>query len=377
MDFKYKLNETVVESVDSKITGIKILQNAGLVPVEDYELLIKVNENGFEPIELSEVTDLRAPGLEGFYAKPYAKLLIYVDDIEVEVEESFLTPNKILAIAGKVVKDFYLVQLDGEIEIGYKNDRDHKVAVKNGSRFVSYEVEIIDIHDHCHNGQPVPPHCKYRISIDRDPYVVDKMCLTGREILLLTNKTPPDRFQLRQKFKDGRVVTIPNDQIVCFTDPGIEKFKTIPLDQTEGEEKKWRFEFDLLEEDQTYLSSLKLPFETVKLAIQNWVFIHNYSIPQGYNVPLVTMAVRMVGCYPTAGLDMVYFFPALSRVDGQPIGCLTDYPLDGKSYQQWSRHRTSANPWRPEVDNLSTHVPLADFWLENEFKKRPGHALSA
>ena len=64
-------------------------------------------------------------------------------------------------------------------------------------------------------------------------------------------------------------------------------------------------------------------------------------------------------------------------MDQQAVGALSEYPLDGKIYQQWSRHRTSANPWRPEVDNLSTHVPLADFWLSNEFIKRPNHALSA
>ena len=74
---------------------------------------------------------------------------------------------------------------------------------------------------------------------------------------------------------------------------------------------------------------------------------------------------------------MVYFFPALSRVDQKPIGALTSFPLDGKTYQQWSRHRTSTNPWRADVDNLSTHIPLADFWLSNEFEKRPRNALSA
>jgi len=34
--------------------------------------------------------------------------------------------------------------------------------------------------------------------------------------------------------------------------------------------------------------------------------------------------------------------------------------LDNKTFQQWSRHRTPANPWREGVDNLGTHVPLAD-----------------
>lgn len=377
MKSKFKLNEVLFESEQSKITGIEVLLKAGLVPVEDFELLIKVNENGFEPIQLTEVTDLNEPGLEGFYAKPYDKLTIYVDDVAIEVSESFLTPNKILALAGKVVKDFYLIQLDGEIEIGYKNDREHKIAIKNGSRFVSYEVEIIDIHEHCQNDQPVPEGCKYRILIDREPYVVEKECLTGKEILLLTNKTPPDRFQLRQKFKDGRVVTIKNDQKVCFTEPGIEKFKTIPLDQTEGEEKVLRREFELLEEDEAYLSQLQLPWEAARLANQNWILVHDYPIVNGYNVKTATMAIRMIGGYPTSGLDMVYFYPALSRIDQQRIGALTGHPLDGKTFQQWSRHRTSANPWRADIDNLSTHIPLADFWLSNEFVKRPTHELSA
>lgn len=377
MKNKFKLNDKLFESENSKITGKEILLKAGLVPVEDFELLIKVNENGYEPIELTEVTDLHEPGLEGFYAKPYGKLTIYVDDVALEVEETFLTPNKILALAGKEVKDFYLVQLDGEIEIGYKNDREHKVAVKNGSRFVSYEVEIIDIHEHCQNDQPIPDDCKYRILIDREPYVVDEACLTGKEILLLTHKTPPDRFQLRQKFKDGRVVTIKNDQKVCFTEPGIEKFKTIPLDQTEGEDIVLRREFELLEEDEAYLATLQLPWEAAKLANQNWILVHDYPIADGYNVKTATMAIRMIGGYPTSGLDMVYFYPALSRVDQQPIGALTGHPLDGKTYQQWSRHRTSANPWRVDIDNLSTHIPLADFWLSNEFVKRPQRALSA
>jgi len=377
MKNSFKLNDQLFESKNSKISGKEVLLTGGLEPVEDYELLIKVNENGYEPIELTEVTDLHGAGLEGFYAKPYGKLTIFVDEKPVDMYEAFSTPNKIVAAAGKIVKDFYLVQQDGEIEISYKNDREHKVAVKNGARFVTYEVEIIDVNDHCQNGLPVPPDCKYKILIDREPYIVGEECMTGKEILLLTHKTPPDRFQLRQKFKDGRVVTIKNDQKVCFTEPGVEKFKTIPLDQTEGEAPAMRREFELLEEDEAFLSTLDLPWEAVKQAGQNWVLVHDYPIVSGYNVKTASMAIRMIGGYPTAGLDMVYFYPALSRADHQPIGALTPHPLDGKTYQQWSRHRTGANPWRADIDNLSTHIPLADFWLSNEFEKRPTRALSA
>ena len=70
MSFKYRLNGDYVESLNSKITGKEILETAGLLPVTDYELLIKINEKGFEPIELSEKIDLKSPGVEGFEAKP-------------------------------------------------------------------------------------------------------------------------------------------------------------------------------------------------------------------------------------------------------------------------------------------------------------------
>lgn len=375
--YTYKLNSQVFESAEPKINGKQILTSGSLSPVEDYELLIKVAERGFEPVELSEVIDLRGAGIEGFVATPCGKLTIFVDNHPVVMSDNFSTPNKILSSAGKVAKDFYLVQLSGEDEISYKNDREHKVAITNGAKFISYEVEIIDVHDHCHNGEPVPKDCKYKIMIDREKYVVEQECMTGKEILQLTGKTPPDRFQLRQKFKDGRVITIKNNQTVCFTEPGVEKFKTIPLDQTEGSEALPRKEFEMLEEDESYLSTLGLVWEAAKLNRENWVIIHNYPIPDGYNVKNASIAVRMVGGYPTAGLDMVYFQPALSRADGQPIGALTPYPLDACQYQQWSRHRTTANPWRAGVDSLSTHLALADFWLTDEFRKRPAHVLSA
>lgn len=233
----------------------------------------------------------------------------------------------------------------------------------------SLDDEVIDIEWCTSKNQKPPKGRKYRIVIDRDKYVVDKECMTGREILMLTGKTPPDRFQLRQKLKGGSVITIGNDKVVCFTDPGIEKFKTLPLDQTEGE--NLRKEFTLLEEDEAYLDKLGLPWESVKLQGALWIFIHNYSLPEGYNVSEAIVGVRMTPGYPVAQLDMVYFFPALTRKDGQPIGGLSLTMIDGKNFEQWSRHRTAANPWRSDIDNLSTHIPLADAWLISEFIKRP------
>lgn len=96
------------------------------------------------------------------------------------------------------------------------------------------ENEIIDLEEYSKDNRKPPRQKRYRIKVDRQKYVVDEECLTGKEILQLAGKTPPEQFQLRQKIRGGEVIKIGQDDKVDFTKPGIEKFMTIPLDQTEG-----------------------------------------------------------------------------------------------------------------------------------------------
>ncbi len=139
--FIFRVNRQKFESVNAIVSGKEVLEIADLLPVEDYELLIKVNEKGFEPVQLVEKIDLKGAGIEGFFAKPYKKLIIYVDDEPLEVDECFMTPNEILEAAGKNANGFYLKQIRGHREISYKNDREHKVTIKNGSKFSSCKLE--------------------------------------------------------------------------------------------------------------------------------------------------------------------------------------------------------------------------------------------
>lgn len=75
---------------------------------------------------------------------------------------------------------------------------------------------------------------KYKIKVDREKYKVDVESMKGEEILKLAGKEPINRYQLNQKFRHGQVKKVGYDEIVDFTAPGIERFMTIPLDQTEG-----------------------------------------------------------------------------------------------------------------------------------------------
>ncbi len=96
------------------------------------------------------------------------------------------------------------------------------------------EILVVDVELYSKEGKQVPHGSHYLIMVDRQKYTVKQECMTGREILIIAGKTPPERFQLNQRFKGGKVVKVGYDQTVCFTEPGIEKFMTIPLDQTEG-----------------------------------------------------------------------------------------------------------------------------------------------
>lgn len=74
---------------------------------------------------------------------------------------------------------------------------------------------------------------RYRIRIDRELYVVDVTYMTGQQLLELSGKCDVTRWKIFQKLK-GQMVEIGLQETVSFTTPGVEKFKTLPLDQTEG-----------------------------------------------------------------------------------------------------------------------------------------------
>lgn len=124
-----------------------------------------------------------------------------------------------------------------------------------------------------------------------------------------------------------------------------------------------RRQFALPEEDVEYLDALGLSWETIIEGQVGWVLIHAFPLPSGFNQSKVTLAIRIVANYPGAALDMIYVSPPLARSDGKAIGALSPFSLDGKVFQQWSRHYTAANPWRVGIDSLGTHVHAAEEWL--------------
>lgn len=94
--------------------------------------------------------------------------------------------------------------------------------------------EVIDIELFAKEGKTPPKGTTYRIRIDKDYYVVHVSEMYGSELLTLAGKTPINRYRLDQKLKGGATKKIELTDIVDFSTPGIERFQTLPLDQTEG-----------------------------------------------------------------------------------------------------------------------------------------------
>lgn len=129
-----------------------------------------------------------------------------------------------------------------------------------------------------------------------------------------------------------------------------------------------RREFQFNEEETAYLDTLSPQWETIKAKGFRWLLIPNFPIPEGYTVDRAIAAINIPLEYPIAKLDMVYFYPAIKRSDGKEIKqTQCQQTIDGKNFQRWSRHYTSAHPWDPNGDSIITHIMAIQNWLQREF----------
>lgn len=94
--------------------------------------------------------------------------------------------------------------------------------------------DIIDLEEYAKRGERPPLAKGYRIRINGEAYVVHDPKPTGREILTLGGLLPPENYTLRVKRAGEKPEKVELDSRVDLRKPGVEKFKALPRDQTEG-----------------------------------------------------------------------------------------------------------------------------------------------
>jgi hypothetical protein len=98
--------------------------------------------------------------------------------------------------------------------------------------------EIIDLEEWVKAGKHPRLARGYKIRIDKTHYTVHIRHMTGRQLLELAVKIPPEKYILRQIHPGGRPEKVGLDQTVDFAEPGIEKFKTMPCNATDGSNER-------------------------------------------------------------------------------------------------------------------------------------------
>lgn len=94
--------------------------------------------------------------------------------------------------------------------------------------------EIADLEEYAQKGKQ-PPHSRgYRFKVNGEPYIVENPLITGHQVLTIAAKTPPENYTLRVKMAGHPPTKVELEEMVNLRHPGIEKFKALPRDQTEG-----------------------------------------------------------------------------------------------------------------------------------------------
>ena len=94
--------------------------------------------------------------------------------------------------------------------------------------------EVIDLEEYAKRGERPPLSKGYRILVNGEPFVVHDPEPTGRAILTLAGLLPAEDYTLREKLAGQKPRKIGLDEHVDLRRPGVEKFKALPKDQTEG-----------------------------------------------------------------------------------------------------------------------------------------------
>lgn len=240
---------------------------------------------------------------------------------------------------------------------------DEKVHFKDGPVFVT----VFDIEEHCKDGDALSPCDGYLIRVDDTKIVMRESHPTGREILLRAGKDPK-LTMLNQKI-GKRFEPVPLDKKVDLTACGVERFTTLPNEQSEGRGSASR-DFALPELDQELLEDSNLNWETVQEGESKWLIIHDIAVPQKFLQRPTSVAIQILPGYPSTPLDMAYFNPPVHRIDNKTIPCTEAVQIvRGLGWQRWSRHYTPENPWKLGEYNTLTHYLLSQSWLDREAQK--------
>lgn len=367
--YGFLLNSLKFISFEKIVTGEQILKIAGISDIQCLSLYQKLKGNDFEKISLDEEVDLSNSGIEHFITKDSETSTYTLNGEHEMTDKKGLTANQILEFGAFDTKVNYLVQVfpDGQTKsYAYIPEESIKMICK-GLVFVTAEwLDVVDVEEFGKQCKEIPPSRKFKIKIDKNYHIVDSRFITQSQLVALEGNMNVAIYDV-YKFMNGnpKPIKIATSETVDLTEKCLVRFVLMPKEQKDG--KGVRQNFTLPEEDIDTLNEMGLQWEALSQPAM-WLIIYDYPIPEGYNVQKATVALQITSSYPAAQIDMAHFHPPLQKNNGKGISCSTNHTIDGKMFQQWSRHRNPGE-WKPGIDCLATHLSLVDNWLINDLTR--------
>lgn len=343
------LNYRDVPVAHSSPTGAQILDAAGVADPQNAILLQVMPDRDLEEIRPAETPDL-SKSLEFIMGEGDRAYFFIVDDARLE------WPSRHLS--GVTIRKLSKVP----------DERDLLQVFKNGESAVVEPNDMVNLAEAGVERFVTAPHTwKLRVQGVTLTYTVPQVKVADamKEAGFDPNKAWNIFLLVAGKPKQQ----IDANFMVDLRTPGIEKIRLMQrnVDNGDGQQLKLRREFDLLAVDKRYLDGTGLRWETIFCGEKRWLIIHDYPLLSKYSPATCKLALNILKDYPTAQIDMFYFSPHVSRRDGIAIpSTQVTATIEGASYQGWSRHRNSSNPWDPYTDNVATHLALVESCLAQE-----------
>jgi len=329
---------------DPKPTARQILEVFERLPADEHVLLYLPRDGKLQAIDLDKTLDLRERGPERFFSFKTDRLLNFMVN---GCRFAWGAPTISVALVRLISRvpnneALFLEQSDAP-DKELRDDNLVALGGKNLERLVSRERI-------------------WKLNVQGVLLTLTKPLVIVKDALAQAGFDPNAGWIAILKRKGEEKLQVALNDEIDLRLPGIEKLRLTPAQINNGEAQSApRRGFQLLEKDMAYLNERGLFWETFKESGRRWLILGDFVLPQGYNHLVADIAIDVPTSYPHAEIDMFHCFPHLTLSSGSTIGETSGRTsIEGRVFQQWSRHLNGQTRWNPDTDGVMTHIALVE-----------------
>lgn len=331
-------------------TGEQLARAAGSKPPNSAVVLQMLADGALETVRLDETVDLRQADGRFVIVQSDRLYLLAIEG------DRFEWPCR--AVSGGLVRKLGAINADKAVYLQCVNEPDRLIG----------DHDLVDL-DAPGIESFIARRATWKLNVHGVVIDVATSKISAREAIEQAGFDPDKAWHIFFKVVGEMKREVELDTILDLETPGIEKLRLLPKNVDNGEALAVpRRDFDLLDEDATYLQQLGLIWETlVEADSRRWLLLHNYPVPAGYTVTATLLALEVPPAYPGAQIYGFYAYPPLALASGSEIASTQMRGMiRNNEFHGWSRNRGQGAPWNAEKDNVVTQLALVEAALAKE-----------